>query len=185
MEDNDSKKPKDDKEEEETEKSNFSRLADIVGKFVDQSQTDKALIEKRFATIEEKLDKALETPAPAQENTPDAPVKLNNEYNDGGADSQASEDPKDADSEGEGDKVQIEEKTEDVVATAKSDQWTKPVRSGQQSTASDSNAPSNPILSKARELGPEGLGDLANLINKGSFGNVNNQSGQDSRYPEV
>ena len=108
------------------------------------------------------------------------------EYNDGGKDSQGSEDADDANSEAEGDNVKIEAKTEKVIAQRKQkaddSEWTKPARSGMVGNANGQQKQGNPILSKARELGATGLGDLAAMINKGDFGRVSN--GMEG-YPEV
>lgn len=169
--------------EDDKEKSkSIDRLAMLIGKFVDQSQKDKIATEKRFAELEKKLDKALETPAPAEDHAPNSKVKLPNDYVDEKGDEQGSEDPKDNDEEASSDKVQMEEKYEQVTAKRKSDLWTESARGGVQSGAGQKQV--NQVLAKARSLGPEGLGELANLINKGEFGSVSQNSFGEG-YPEV
>ena len=169
-------------EEDDKEEKAVDKLASIVGKYIDQSLKKEKAIEKRFADLEKKLDKALETPAPADDHANNSKVKLPNDYVDA---EQGSGDPKDADSEGEEDKVSMEEKSEEVIASRKnkSNDWTQSERAGTQTVAGQRRS-ANAVLRKARELGANGLGDLANLINKGEFGEVK-QSGFGEGYPEV
>ncbi len=156
---------KDDDKKEDADKS-ISNLADLVGTLVKTISSERNSTNKKFDKLAEQI-KALETPAPAEEHGTNTPVKLNNEYNDEpGSDTRASEDPKDpADKESEDGSVEFEEKQE-IVSIHKA---TTP----RPSTGNDwinKNRDFNPILKRARELGPERMDQLIVEIKEGVYG---------------
>lgn len=160
---------KDEDKKEDADKS-ISTLADLVGTLVKTISDERKTTTKRFDKLAEQI-KALETPAPAEEHGHNTPVKLNNEYNDEpGTDTRASEDPKDpADKESEDGTVEFEEKHEKVQPVIKS------VKTPRPNTGNEwinKNRDYNPVLKRARELGPERMDQLINEIREGMYGKV-------------
>ena len=167
-------------EEDDKDKA-ITKLADSIGKYVDHSEKRMTKLEKKIDSLADKISKQLEAPAPARDDAPNSKVKIPNDYVDA---EQGSADP--ADAEGEDDKISVEEKSEEVIAERKTksdDDWTQSVRGGGQA-GEGLKKQSNPVLEMCRKSGAEGLGEIANLINKGHFGKVNNTSFGEG-YPEV
>ena len=172
----DDKKDEDDKDDKDEEKSDIESLKEIIGKLaktvhisIKQDQTWKKDIRAEI----DKMNKALETPAPAEEHSAGDDVKLGNEYNDDPKPSaRASEDPKEADSDAEDDDINMEEKSKDVKKSEKDVKKTPYPSTGQDIQLDEllKNTEGSMVLKEARESGD--LGKIALLINKGHFGKV-------------